>query len=350
MKAAELEYSLPKDRIAQVPPPLRRDARLMAVCRETGEIRHLRFPELAGLLREKDLLVMNDTKVIRGRLHARKATGAAVEILLISRLGGRTPREETWEALARPSKRLREGMSFRVGEELDVFLLRRNGGGRWAVRLTSRDAVRDALQRAGGVPLPPYVRRTAGDPRSSTDAKRYQTVYARQPGSVAAPTAGLHFDEQLLAEVALAGISTAMVTLSIGYGTFATIRADDVEGHEIHPEEYRLEAETAAAVAAARRRGGRIVAVGTTSVRTLETCADERGGVVPSCGTTRLFIIPGHRFRAVDALLTNFHLPRSSLLALVMAFGGVVLIREAYRRAVEERYRFFSYGDAMFVY
>lgn len=350
MKVAELDYTLPKDRVAQVPPSLRRNARLMAVCRGTGEIGHLRFPDLAGLLRKNDLLVLNDTKVIRGRLHARKATGGAVEILLVSRLEGTDPREETWEALARPSKRLREGMSFCVGEELDVSLLRRNGGGRWAVRLSSCDAVQDVLERAGEVPLPPYVRRTAGDPRFSTDAERYQTVYARHPGSVAAPTAGLHFDERMLGEMARAGVSTAMVTLSIGYGTFATIREDDVEGHEIHPEEYRLGAETAAAVAAARRRGGRIVAVGTTSVRTLETCADENGGVAPSVGTTRLFIVPGHRFRAVDALLTNFHLPRSSLLALVMAFGGAGLIREAYRRAVEERYRFFSYGDAMIIY
>jgi S-adenosylmethionine:tRNA ribosyltransferase-isomerase len=350
VKTGDLDYPLPADRIAQVPAEKRRDARLMTVCRKTGEIRYLRFPDLPGLLRKGDLLVLNDTKVIRGRLHARKPTGAAVEIFLLSPLGGTGPGEETWEALARPSKRLREGMSFRVGEEIVVSLLRRRGEGRWSVRLSACGPVREALERAGEVPLPPYIRRRAGDPRLSKDAERYQTVYARIPGSVAAPTAGLHFDGSMLAEMARAGVSTAAVTLSIGYGTFSTIRSEDVEGHEIHPEEYRLGGETAAAVAAARDREGRVVAVGTTSVRTLESCAGPDRRVVPSEGTTRLFITPGHRFRAVDALLTNFHLPRSSLLALVMAFGGVELIREAYRRAVAERFRFFSYGDAMFVF
>jgi S-adenosylmethionine:tRNA ribosyltransferase-isomerase len=182
------------------------------------------------------------------------------------------------------------------------------------------------------------------------DAQRYQTVYARRPGSVAAPTAGLHFERELLAEIASAGVSTAAVTLSIGYGTFSTIRAGEVEDHRMHAERYRLEGDAAAAVAEARRRGGRVVAVGTTSLRTLETCAGPGGLVAPSAGTTRLFITPGYRFRAVDALLTNFHLPRSSLLALVMAFGGTDLVREAYRQAVAERYRFFSYGDAMFLH
>jgi len=322
----------------------------MAVCRKTGEIRHLRFPDLAGLLRRGDLLVLNDTKVIRGRLRARKATGAAVEIFLLSPLGERDPGEETWEALARPSKRLAEGMSFRVGEELAVTLLRRLGEGRWSVRLSARREVHEVLERWGEVPLPPYIRRRAGDPLLLTDAERYQTVYAQRPGSVAAPTAGLHFDGSLLAEIARAGVATAAVTLTIGYGTFSAIRAGEVEDHEIHPEEYRLGSGTAAAAAAARDRGGRVVAVGTTSVRTLETCAAPDGRVSPSEGTTRLFITPGYRFRAVDVLLTNFHLPRSSLLALVMAFGGVELIREAYRKAVAERYRFFSYGDAMLVF
>jgi S-adenosylmethionine:tRNA ribosyltransferase-isomerase len=322
----------------------------MAVCRESGEIRHLCFPDLVGLLRRGDLLVMNDTKVIHGRLRARKATGAAVEIFLLNPHGARNPGEETWEALARPSKRLKEGMSFRVGEELDVTLMRRLGEGRWSVRLYARGSIHEAIERAGEIPLPPYIRRKAGDPRLRTDAERYQTVYARSPGSVAAPTAGLHFEDDLLAEIAGAGVSTAAVTLAIGYGTFSTIRADDVEDHELHAEEFSVGSAAAAAAAAARDRGGRVVAVGTTSVRTLESCAGPDGRVAPSEGETRLFIAPGYRFRAVDALLTNFHLPRSSLLALVMAFGGVELIREAYRSAVAERYRFFSYGDAMFIY
>jgi S-adenosylmethionine:tRNA ribosyltransferase-isomerase len=322
----------------------------MAVCRRSGEIRHLRFPDLAGLLRGGDLLVLNDTKVIRGRLRARKATGAAVEILLLSAHGAPNPGEETWEAMARPSKRLREGMAFRAGDELDVSLERRLGEGRWTVRLSASGSVREAVERAGEIPLPPYIRRKAGDPRLETDAERYQTVYAKNPGSVAAPTAGLHFEDDMLAEIAGAGVSTAAVTLAIGYGTFSAIRADDVEDHQIHAEEFSIGSAAADAVAAARVRGGRVVAVGTTSVRTLESCAGEDGRVAPSEGRTRLFISPGYRFRAVDALLTNFHLPRSSLLALVMAFGGVDLVREAYREAVARRYRFFSYGDAMFIY
>jgi S-adenosylmethionine:tRNA ribosyltransferase-isomerase len=368
LKTAELDYPLPPDRIAQFPPEERRGARLMAVCRRTGGIRHLRFPDLAGLLRRGDLLVLNDTKVIRGRLRARKATGAEVEIFLLSPVEtmpagegmagegmeqAREPgaRDETWEALARPSKRLREGMLVRAGEELDVALLRRLEEGRWLVRLSARaGSVQEAVERAGEVPLPPYIRRKRGDPRRTADAARYQTVYARRAGSVAAPTAGLHFDEILLEEFARAGVSTAAVTLSIGHGTFSPIRTEDVEDHEIHAEKFRLGSGTAAEVAAARRRGGRVVAVGTTCVRVLESCAQADGTVTPSSGATRLFIAPGYRFRVVDALLTNFHLPRSSLLALVMAFGGVEPVREAYRAAVAERYRFFSYGDAMFLH
>ncbi len=244
-------------------------------------------------------------------------------------------------------------MALSFGADLRVALSRRLGDGRWEVRLSAPGPVAEAVERAGEMPLPPYIRRRPGDKEAkeaAEDAERYQTVYAADPGSVAAPTAGLHFDREMLAEIGRAGIAIAKVTLSVGYGTFSPIRTDDVEAHAIHPERYRLGPEAAKEVAAARGRGGRVVAVGTTSVRTLETCVDGSEGVAPAEGTTRLFIVPGHRFRAVDALLTNFHLPRSSLLALVMAFGGVELIREAYARAVAAEYRFFSYGDAMFIY
>lgn len=320
----------------------------MAVCRATGRITHHRFPDLCGFLRSGDLLVVNDTKVIRGRLRARKDTGASVEIFLLERLTGGEGKEETWEALARPSRRLREGMEVVVGEGLSVMLLRREEG-RWVVRLAADCPVPVALERVGEVPLPPYIRRSPGDPAASADAERYQTVYAVNPGSVAAPTAGLHFDEKMLDEVRRLGVGVASVTLAAGYGTFSPIRTKEVESYRIHAEHYRLPPGTAAAVAATRDRGGRVVAVGTTSVRALETCAREDGRVDPSEGMTRHFIYPGYRFRAVDALVTNFHLPRSSLLALVMAFAGVERIREAYRRAVEQGYRFFSYGDAMFI-
>jgi S-adenosylmethionine:tRNA ribosyltransferase-isomerase len=321
---------------------------MMALCRATGGVTHHRFSDLCGFLRRGDLLVVNDTKVIRGRLRARKETGASVEIFLLARREEGEGQVETWEALARPSRRLREGMAFQAGEGLCVTLLHRETG-RWVVRLTADDSVPAALERVGEVPLPPYIRRAPGDPPGSCDAERYQTVYAASPGSVAAPTAGLHFDREMLDEIRGAGVEVAPITLAVGYGTFSPIRTDEVESHRIHAEPYRLSPETAAAVAAARERGGRVIAVGTTSVRALETCAREDGRVDPSEGMTRHFIYPGYRFRAVDALVTNFHLPRSSLLALVMAFAGVERIREAYRCAVEHGYRFFSYGDAMFV-
>ncbi|HEX9190601.1 MAG TPA: tRNA preQ1(34) S-adenosylmethionine ribosyltransferase-isomerase QueA, partial [Candidatus Deferrimicrobiaceae bacterium] len=288
--------------------------------------------------------------VVRGRLRARRKGGGAVEIFLLSRLDGEGPAGERWEALARPSKRLSAGDTFGIGGELAVRLERRLVEGRWEVSLFApAGTVADALERVGEVPLPPYIRRKPGDPAGGEDARRYQTVYAALPGSVAAPTAGLHFDEDMLRELGAAGIGIARVTLSVGYGTFSPIRTEAVEEFAIHPEWYRLTPEAAVAVNAARARGGRVVAVGTTSARTLETCAGEDGKVTPSEGVTRKFLFPGCRFRAVDALLTNFHLPRSSLLALVMAFAGVEAVRAAYRAAVAEGSRFFSYGDAMLV-
>ncbi len=320
----------------------------MVLCRESGRITHRRFSDLCAFLSAGDLLVVNNTRVIRGRIHVRKDTGASVEIFLLARIRDEGGEGETWNALARPSRRLREGMVFRVGDGLRVSILRRDAG-RWIVRLVADGSVSAALARVGEVPLPPYIRRFPGDPAASADAERYQTVFAEIPGSVAAPTAGLHFDEKMLGEVARMGVDMARVTLSVGYGTFSPIRTKEVEEYRIHEEPYRLLPETAAAVARTRERGGRVVAVGTTSVRVLETCAREDGEVEPSEGMTGLLITPGHRFRAVDALVTNFHLPRSSLLALVMAFAGVERILEAYRCAVEEGYRFFSYGDAMLI-
>jgi S-adenosylmethionine:tRNA ribosyltransferase-isomerase len=308
------------------------------------------FFALPSLLRPGDLLVVNDTKVIRGRLRARRPGGGSVEIFLLSRLGKGDPAGERWEALARPSKRLSEGDAFGIGGVLAVRLVRRHGGGRWEVSLSAAEGtVAGVLERVGEVPLPPYIRRDAGAPALEEDALRYQTVYAARPGSVAAPTAGLHFDEEMLRELGAAGIGVARLTLSVGYGTFSPIRTEEVEEYAIHPEEYRLAPDAAEAVNATRARGGRVVAVGTPTVRVLETCAGEAGTVSPSEGVTRKFIFPGYRFRAVDALLTNFHLPRSSLLALVMAFGGVDAVRAAYRAAVAEGYRFYSYGDAMLI-
>jgi S-adenosylmethionine:tRNA ribosyltransferase-isomerase len=322
----------------------------MVLSRATGGISDRVFPDFPSLLRKGDLLVVNDTKVIRGRLRTERKGGAAVEVFLLSPVGSDGAGGERWEALARPSKRLKEGETFRVGGDLEIRLDRRRGEGRWEVVLSASGAsLHEILDRVGEVPLPPYIRRRPGDPEGAEDAVRYQTVYAECSGSVAAPTAGLHFDEEMLRQISGAGVGIARVTLSVGYGTFSPIRTEELDRYEIHPERYRMPAEAAAAVNAARAAGGRIIAVGTTSVRTLETCASEDGAVSPSEGVTRLFLYPGRRFRVVDAMLTNFHLPRSSLLALVMAFAGVDEVRAAYREAVARGYRFYSYGDAMFI-
>lgn len=321
----------------------------MVLSRATGEVSDRVFQDLPSLLRKGDLLVVNDTKVIRGRLLAKRPGGGAVEVFLLSPAAPGEGGGERWEALARPSKRLREGDEFDIGG-LKVRLDSRRGEGKWEVVLSAEGASpSDLLERVGEVPLPPYIRRKPGDPAAAEDAVRYQTVYAERIGSVAAPTAGLHFDEEMLEALSLAGIGIARVTLSVGYGTFSPIRTEEVEEYGIHPERYRLPPEAAAKVNAAREAGGRIVAVGTTSVRTLETCASEDGRVAPSEGTTRLFLYPGRAFRVVDAMVTNFHLPRSSLLALVMAFAGIEEVRAAYREAVARGYRFYSYGDAMFI-
>jgi len=322
----------------------------MTLSRSTGETDHTTFSRLPSLLRRGDLLVVNDTRVIRGRLRTVRGGGGSVEVFLLSPIGSRGAEGERWEALARPSKRLKIGEEFAVGGSLRVRLERRLAGGRWEVSLSARGGtVAEAVEKAGEIPLPPYIRRSPGDPLAADDPVRYQTVYADLPGSVAAPTAGLHFDEAMLSELAAAGIGIARLTLSVGYGTFSPIRTDTVEEYDIHPERYRLTQEAAERINAARAGGGRIVAVGTTSVRTLETCAGEDGTVAASGGETRIFLFPGRRFRAVDAMLTNFHLPRSSLLLLVMAFAGIEPVRAAYREAVAEKYRFYSYGDAMFI-
>ncbi|MGE5247630.1 MAG: tRNA preQ1(34) S-adenosylmethionine ribosyltransferase-isomerase QueA [Verrucomicrobiota bacterium] len=350
MKTEILEYDLPDALVAQQPAPRRRDARLLTLSRKTGRTADRVFAEFPSLLRAGDLLVLNDTKVVRGRLLGRRSAGGGVELFLLSRMAPDGGGTERWEALARPSKRLKEGEEFLFGGLLRARLGRRLGEGRWEVVLSADAAsVADAIERVGMVPLPPYIRRRPGDPAGARDALRYQTVYAARDGSVAAPTAGLHFDEEMLRQISGAGVEIVRLTLSVGYGTFAPIRTEDVESYEIHPEAYRLPAETAAAVDAARSRGGRVVAVGTTSVRTLETCAAPDGTVRPSEGVTRLFLRPGCRFRVVDAMLTNFHLPRSSLLALVMAFAGVDAVKAAYGEAVARGYRFYSYGDAMFI-
>ncbi|CAA9498977.1 MAG: S-adenosylmethionine:tRNA ribosyltransferase-isomerase [uncultured Rubrobacteraceae bacterium] len=329
MLLSDLDYDLPGSLIAQRPAEPRDASRLMVVDAAAGTIGHRTFRDLPLFLRPGDALVLNETKVLPARLKARKPTGGGVELLFLRDLG--PDRGNAWEALARPAKRLKPGLRLLAGDaKLD--LIEDLGEGRWAV---SAPDVPGLLERHGRMPLPPYIEATEEAER------RYQTVYAREPGSAAAPTAGFHFTEGVLEGVERAGAAVARVTLHVGTGTFLPVRTERLEDHRMHAERYNVPEGAARVIEGADR----VVAAGTTVARTLETwrATGERSG------ESRLFVYPGYRWRAVDALLTNFHLPRSTLLAMVMSFGGEVLVREAYRVAVEERYRFYSFGDAMLV-
>jgi S-adenosylmethionine:tRNA ribosyltransferase-isomerase len=342
MRTDDLDYDLPPALIAQTPAEPRDSARLLVYDRATGAIRHRRFGDLLDELRDDDLVVLNDTRVLPVRVRARRASGGAVEVLLLE-----PEPEGRWQALARPARRLRDGETLTAGE-LAITIERRLDDGRLLVRPyvagtvpaeAGPGPIAEALDRIGEMPLPPYIHTPLQDPG------RYQTVYARHPGSAAAPTAGLHFTPALL-ERLRSRHRVVAVTLGVGLDTFRPVTVADLGDHPLHSEAYSVPAETAAAVDAARSEGRRIVAVGTTTVRVLETVwgGPERG---PLAGRTRLMITPGRPFAATGALVTNFHLPRSTLLALVMAFAGVDQVREVYRTAIAERYRFYSFGDAM---
>ncbi|MEX2479749.1 MAG: tRNA preQ1(34) S-adenosylmethionine ribosyltransferase-isomerase QueA [Gammaproteobacteria bacterium] len=336
MQTSDFDYALPPEQIAQYPLAARRDARLLAVAAGAG-LSDLHIPDVVGLLRPDDLLVLNDTRVIPARLFGRKATGGAVEILIERCLDER-------RALAhvRASKSPRAGMRIEVEGGGALVVL---GRAEDLFELEALDEPLEAvLARSGRVPLPPYITRGP----EALDVERYQTVWASRPGAVAAPTAGLHLDEALLEAITAAGVRIGRVTLHVGAGTFQQVRDDDIERHMMHAERYEVPAALCEAVAAARARGGRVVAVGTTVVRALESAALD-GALVPGSGDTRLFIRAGFEFRVIDALLTNFHLPRSTLLMLVTAFGGYERVMQAYRHAVAAGYRFFSYGDAMWL-
>jgi len=337
---ASYDYDLPEELIAQNPAEPRDASRLLVVPREGGELGHRRFSDLPTLLCPGDLLVLNDTRVWHARLLGAKPSGARVELLLLRPLDA----EETlWEALVRPGRRLNPGAEVIIPGGRGVVGERRGEGLREVRFELTSGTVREVLAAEGRVPLPPYIRSTEAPPG------RYQTVYARQEGSAAAPTAGLHFTEGLLERLEERGVEISFVTLHVGLGTFRPVESDDVRRHVMHEERCFLPEGTADAVARARARGGRVVAVGTTVVRTLETFASDDGTLRPGTADTGLFITPGFRFRAVDALVTNFHLPRSTLLMLVSAFAGYDRVMGAYRKAVEDRYRFFSFGDAMFI-
>lgn len=341
MRATDLDYELPDELIAQAPLPARDGARLLALpCqRPIGHHRVLDLPELVP----DALWVLNDTRVIPARLQAQRVTGGRAELLLVERLSAPGTTEE-WLCMAKASKPLRPGAMLTTAGDLTAEVLAVEERMR-RVRLSSPRGVTDAVAQLGQVPLPPYIRRSP----DAADSDRYQTVFAKHPGAVAAPTAGLHLSEALLARLRAAGHRFAYVTLHVGPGTFAPLRSERLGEHAMHRERYAVPPETAAAIARAKAEGRPVLAVGTTVVRTLEAAADEAGRVRAGEGATDIFIYPPYRFRVVDQLLTNFHLPRSTLLALVMAFAGVDRVRDAYAEAVREAYRFFSYGDAMWL-
>ena len=356
MRVEELQYQLPAGLVARYPTAEREQARLL--CVGAGGLRHAGVHELDRLLPERALLVVNDSRVIPARLRGRKEpTGGRIELLLVERLGpawveheGATHAGERWSAMLQGSRRLRPGSLVAIGSELRARIEAAVPGERlWQVVLFGRsDGPIEALVAAEGeMPLPPYL----GRGEEPLDRERYQTVYARVPGAVAAPTAGLHLSHALLERIRARGIEVVAVTLHVGPGTFLPVSVPDLDDHPMHAERFVIPAETAAAIAAARAAGAPVVAVGTTAVRALESAADaERPGLVRATeATTRLLIQPGYRFRVVDGLLTNFHLPGSTLLALVYAFGGTERVRAAYAAAIAERYRFYSYGDAMYL-
>lgn len=341
MLLSDFDYALPEALIAQTPLPDRSASRMLVLPRAGGAPEHRSFHDFAGYFAPGDCLVLNDTRVIPARLFGTKPeTGGRVEALLIEALG-----DGAWSALLRPGRRLRPGTRVRVdGADAAYTIEAKSADGIFTIRFDTA-AVLDLLEHAGRIPLPPYIHR---EPEAA-DRERYQTVYARERGAVAAPTAGLHVTDALLAELRGRGVAVAYLTLHVGLGTFLPVSADTVEDHTMHAETYILPEACAATVNATRARGGRVTAVGTTSVRVLETCSDDHGQVTPGAGRTRLFMHPPMQPRCVDRLLTNFHLPKSTLLMLVSTFVGRERMLAAYADAVKEQYRFFSYGDCMFL-
>lgn len=338
MNVSDFHFDLPDELIARYPMAERSASRMLSLNGASGAIAHRQFRDLPDLLEADDLLVFNDTRVIPARLFGTKETGGKLEVLV-----ERVVSEDTVLAHVRASKALKPGQSVRLEEGSELVMLDRDDA-LFRLRTANSEPVLDLLERAGHMPLPPYVDR----PDEGTDRERYQTVYAREAGAVAAPTAGLHFDQSIFDCLAGKGVETAFVTLHVGAGTFQPVRVDKVEDHVMHSEVATVPEATVEAIRRTRAKGGRVVAVGTTSVRSLESAS--RGGVVrPMQGETDIFITPGYRFQTVDAMITNFHLPESTLIMLVSAFAGYQNTMAAYREAVAERYRFFSYGDAMLI-
>mgnify|MGYP004643431253 FL=1 len=339
MKKSDFYFDLPEELIAQTPLEQRDHSRLLHLDKRTGEIEHMHFYELAELLHEGDCLVLNNSRVLPARLIGSRLTGGSVELVLLRDLG-----EGRWECLSRPGRKTKPGteLSFGNGELTAVVESVAEGGNR-IVRFSYEGIFLEVLERLGKMPLPPYIK------AELEDSERYQTVYSKELGSAAAPTAGLHFTPELLEKLSQRGVKICYVTLHVGLGTFRPVKEDEIENHEMHSEFCIIPEETARIVTETKRSGGRVICVGTTSCRTVESFANDDGSLPASSGWTDIFIYPGYKFKCLDALVTNFHLPESTLIMLVSALAGREKVLNAYNIAVQERYRFFSFGDAMFI-
>lgn len=339
MNVSEFNYNLPEELIAQTPLEKRDESRLMVLNRETETIEHRKFKNIIEYLKPGDCLVRNNTKVLPARIYGKKETGAKIEFLLLNNIEG-----DIWETIVRPGNKLHIGTNVIFGEgKLIAEILDIMPGGTRKVKFTYEGIFNEILDEIGLMPLPPYIH------EELKENDRYQTVYAKYNGSAAAPTAGLHFTPELLKQIEEKGVKIANVTLHVGIGTFRPVKEEKVENHEMHSEHYYIKQEDAEIINETKKNGGRVIAVGTTSCRVLETVADENGMVCETEGDTKIFIYPGYKFKCLDALITNFHLPQSTLLMLVSSLAGKEYIMKAYEEAVKEKYRFFSFGDAMFI-
>ncbi len=340
LKTSDFYYELPKELIAQTPAQPRDSSRLMVIDRKRKTVEHRHFYDITEYLKEGDCLIVNDSRVLPARIYGTKKTGARVEFLLLSQSYG-----NVWECLSKPGKKAREGDEFSFGDVMKCRVKEVLENGNRLVEFECEENFYSALDKVGQMPLPPYIT------KKLEDKERYQTVYSRELGSAAAPTAGLHFTPELMRKIENKGVKIGYVTLHVGLGTFRPVKVDDVTRHKMHSEHYEMPEKTARLINQTKENGGRVIAVGTTSCRTLETVAKEHNGKAEACeGFTDIFIYPGYEFKLLDGLITNFHLPESTLIMLVSAFAGYDTIMNSYKNAVEEKYRFFSFGDAMAIF
>ncbi len=346
MLVSDFDYNLPEELIAQVPADKRDLSRMMVLNRKDKKINHHIFKDIVDLINDNSILILNNTRVIPARLYGYKDTGAKIEVFLLKEKA-----QHHWEALIKPSKRVKSGTKLIISEELSVEILSpAEDDGKWNIYLEYEGDIYDILSRAGNVPLPPYIeRKMTPEELKKLDYERYQTVYAKKEGSVAAPTAGLHFTAEILNKLNAKGIQIGYVTLNVGLGTFRPVKCDVVEEHKMDSEIFEISSETAKLINQSKAEGKKLIAVGTTSVRTLETAYKQFGEIKECRSSSTLFIYPPYEFKVVDSLITNFHLPKSTLLMLVSALAGREFIMEAYKEAIENKYRFYSYGDCMFI-